>query len=160
MSAAYSKTKSVSREKGLLSGLKVVGEVVSVNESKGRCCVLANGREIEISITALTEMDEKSTHEEQRSQHYRNIDETIDRDVPTQINFIGMRVDPAVSELERYLNDAVLGNLKSVKIIHGLGTGALSKAIREHLSSHQLVKSFRKGETEDGGDAVTIANLL
>ncbi|MBF0519984.1 MAG: endonuclease MutS2 [Nitrospirae bacterium] len=150
------KLKVFPGKKVFLSGLKVVGEVVSVNEGKGRCTVLASGREIEISISALAEMDEKST---QKTQHYRTLNETTERDVPTEINLIGKRVDPAVSDLERYLNDAVLANLKTVKIIHGLGTGALSKAVREHLSTHQLVQSFRKGETEDGGDAVTIAVL-
>ncbi|MBF0466152.1 MAG: endonuclease MutS2 [Nitrospirae bacterium] len=150
------KLKVFPGKKVFLSGLKVVGEVVLVNEGKGRCTVLANGREIEISISALSEMDEKST---QKTQHYRTLNETIDRNVPTEINLIGKRVDPAVSDLERYLNDAVLASLKTVKIIHGLGTGALSKAVREHLSTHQLVQSFRKGETEDGGDAVTIAVL-
>ncbi|MEO5358032.1 MAG: endonuclease MutS2 [Nitrospirae bacterium YQR-1] len=154
---AAPKVTVIPGKKVFLKGLKVYGEVVTVNEAKGRCCVLANGREIEISITAITEMDEKSA--EQTGRYYRNTDDAINREVPMEINFIGKRVDPTLSELERYLNDAVLCNLKTVKIVHGLGTGTLSKAIRQYLCAHPLVKSFKKGETEDGGDAVTIATL-
>ncbi|MEK6682813.1 MAG: Smr/MutS family protein, partial [Nitrospirota bacterium] len=79
--------------------------------------------------------------------------------VAAQINLIGLRVDEAIPILERFLNHAVLAGLSEVTIIHGAGAGILSKAVREYLSGHRLVNSFRSGEQAEGGAGVTIAML-
>ena len=76
-----------------------------------------------------------------------------------ELDLRGWRADDAVLELERYLNDASLASLGKVRIIHGHGTGALRKVVREMLSSHSLVRSFRPGERGEGGDGVTIADI-
>ena len=57
-----------------------------------------------------------------------------------------MRVDEALSRLEQFLNDATLTGLSEVVIIHGVGTGILAKAVREHISGHPLVSNFRNGQ--------------
>ncbi len=77
----------------------------------------------------------------------------------SRINLIGLRVDEAFPKLENFLNDAVLAGHSEVIIIHGIGTGALAKAVRGYLSDHPLVKDFRGGEQAEGGGGVTVAIL-
>ena len=62
--------------------------------------------------------------------------------------------------LDKYLNNAYLASLSSVRIIHGKGTGALRRAVRDMLAEHLLVASFRTGELNEGGDGVTIVELV
>ena len=85
--------------------------------------------------------------------------DTGDEPVSTRIMLIGMRVEEALSRLEPFLNHASLAGLSEVTVIHGLGTGALSRAVREHLEGHPLVKKFRKGEQSEGGNGVTVVTL-
>lgn len=80
-------------------------------------------------------------------------------EVPLQLNLHGWRVEVALEELERYLNDAAMAGLSSVRVLHGKGTGALRAAVRERLRHHPLVKSFASAEAKDGGDGVTVVNL-
>src|SRR3990172_2322755 len=77
----------------------------------------------------------------------------------SQINLIGLRVDETLPRLEKFLNHATLAGLSEVTIIHGIGTGALAKAVREHLSEHPLVKSKGGGEQSEGGGGVTVVVL-
>ena len=79
--------------------------------------------------------------------------------VAAEVNLIGLRVDEALSKLERFLNDATLAGLSEVVIIHGVGMGILAKAVQEHLSEHPLVKSYRVGEQSEGGGGVTVVVL-
>jgi len=61
--------------------------------------------------------------------------------------------------IDRYLEDANLAGLDSVRIIHGKGTGALRKAVRNYLKDHRYVVDFRDGLREEGGHGVTVAQL-
>ena len=79
--------------------------------------------------------------------------------VASQINIIGLRVDEALPQLEKFLNDATLTGLAEIIVIHGVGMGILAKAVREHLSGHPLVKTFRQGEQSEGGGGVTVVSL-
>ncbi len=76
-----------------------------------------------------------------------------------ELDLRGRRADEVEGELDRYLNDAFLCGYSSVRIIHGYATGTLRRVVREILSMHSLVKGFRAGEKEEGGDGVTIAKL-
>jgi len=79
--------------------------------------------------------------------------------VSTEINLIGMTVDEALAHLDKYLDDASLAHLPSVRIVHGKGTGALRKAVHTHLKRCKYVKSFRLGEFGEGDAGVTIAEF-
>lgn len=70
-----------------------------------------------------------------------------------------LTVDEALPKLDRYLNDAFLENIPSVRIVHGKGTGTLRRAIHQALSEHPLVKSFRIGGWGEGDTGVTIVEL-
>jgi len=76
-----------------------------------------------------------------------------------ELDLRGWRVEEALIQLERYLDDAYLGGLPWVRIIHGKGTGALRRAARETLAMHPLVGSFKSGELNEGGDGVTFVEL-
>lgn len=79
--------------------------------------------------------------------------------MPPELHLRRLRVDEALAKLDRYLNDAFLAGLPTVRVIHGKGTGTLRQAVREELKSHPLVKSFRPAEFEEGGNGATIVEL-
>ena len=76
-----------------------------------------------------------------------------------EVDLRGMMTDEAISALDLFLDSAVLGKLNEVRIIHGKGTGAVRKAVREHLKRSRYIKSFRPGRYGEGEDGVTIAEL-
>ena len=76
-----------------------------------------------------------------------------------EVDLRGMMTDEAIGALDLFLDNAVLGKLNEVRIIHGKGTGAVRKAVREHLKRSRYVKSFRPGRYGEGEDGVTIAEL-
>lgn len=79
--------------------------------------------------------------------------------VSAEINLLGRTVDEAIAELDKYLDDAYLAHLPSVRIVHGKGTGALRKAVQQHLKRVKFVDSFRLGEFGEGDAGVTIATF-
>jgi len=78
---------------------------------------------------------------------------------PLELDLRGKRADEVEPALDVYLNDASLANLGEVRIIHGIGTGTVREIVRDFISSHPLVKSFRPGEKGEGGAGVTVARL-
>jgi DNA mismatch repair protein MutS2 len=79
--------------------------------------------------------------------------------VSTELNLIGLTVDEAIAKLDKYLDDAYIAHLPSVRIVHGKGTGALRNAVHAHLKRQSYVKSFRLGEAGEGDAGVTIAEF-
>ncbi|MCM1387700.1 MAG: endonuclease MutS2 [Bacillus sp. (in: Bacteria)] len=79
--------------------------------------------------------------------------------ISTEINLLGKTVDEAISELDKYLDDAYLAHLPSVRIVHGKGTGALRKAVQDYLRRCKYVKNYRLGEYGEGDAGVTIAEF-
>ena len=79
--------------------------------------------------------------------------------VSTEINLIGMTVDEAIAPLDKYLDDAYLAHVPSVRIVHGKGTGALRTAVHQYLKRYKHIKSFRLGTFGEGDAGVTIAEF-
>lgn len=79
--------------------------------------------------------------------------------VSTEINLIGKTTDEAIAVLDKYLDDAYLAHLPSVRIVHGKGTGALRNAVQTHLRRLKYIKSFHLGEFGEGDAGVTIAEF-
>jgi DNA mismatch repair protein MutS2 len=77
----------------------------------------------------------------------------------TELNIIGCHVDEAVSRAEKFLDEALLSELKSVRLIHGYGTGQLRRALAELLQRHPFVTSFTAAAPEQGGGGVTVVEL-
>ena len=79
--------------------------------------------------------------------------------ISPEINLLGKTVDEAVAELDKYLDDAYLAHLKSVRVVHGKGTGALRKGVHNYLRRQKHVDSFRLGEFGEGDAGVTIVEF-
>ena len=79
--------------------------------------------------------------------------------ISSEINLLGMTVDEALSELDKYLDDAYLSHAPSVRIVHGKGTGALRQAVQKHLKRISYVKSYHLGEYGEGDSGVTIVEF-
>ncbi|HEV3077393.1 MAG TPA: Smr/MutS family protein, partial [Thermoanaerobaculia bacterium] len=87
----------------------------------------------------------------------RDLDEAAA--VPSEINLIGVRVEPALEQLDSYLDSALLASRRQVRVIHGHGTGRLRQAIREHLRSHAAVREAHAGAADEGGNGATVVTL-
>ncbi|MFC1963954.1 Smr/MutS family protein, partial [Chloroflexota bacterium] len=76
-----------------------------------------------------------------------------------ELDLRGKRADEVEPLLDSYLNDAVQANLSEARIIHGIGTGTVRQIVRDFLSNHPLVLSFRSGRQDEGGDGVTMVQF-
>jgi DNA mismatch repair protein MutS2 len=79
---------------------------------------------------------------------------------PGDLQLRGQRVEEALMELDKYLDQVYLARLPEVRIVHGKGTGTLRQVIREELHRHPLVASYRPGLPEEGGNGVTVAEMI
>lgn len=79
--------------------------------------------------------------------------------ISPELNLLGKTVDEALSVLDKYLDDAYLAHMPSVRIVHGKGTGALRNAVHSHLKRLKYVKEFRLGEFGEGDAGVTIVTF-
>jgi dsDNA-specific endonuclease/ATPase MutS2 len=81
------------------------------------------------------------------------------RTVASSLDLRGATVQEALEVLDRYLDDASLAGLDQAIVIHGMGTGALRDAVRDHASAHPLVTSWRAGGRGEGGDGATVVSF-
>ena len=77
----------------------------------------------------------------------------------SEINLLGMTTDEAILELDKYLDDARMAHMDSVRVVHGKGTGALRSAVQQYLRKQKWVKSYRAGDFGEGDAGVTIVEL-
>ncbi|MEG0664260.1 MAG: DUF1576 domain-containing protein, partial [Clostridia bacterium] len=77
----------------------------------------------------------------------------------SEIKLIGMNVEEALLELDRFIDSSVLSHIMTIRIVHGKGAGILRKAVGTHLKKHKQIRDFRLGVFGEGEDGVTIANL-
>ena len=80
-------------------------------------------------------------------------------DVKSEINLIGKTTDEAILELDKYIDDAYIAHIPIVRIIHGRGTGALKNAVGEFCRKSSIIKSYRLGDFDEGGDGVTVVTF-
>lgn len=85
--------------------------------------------------------------------------EAARRTASMEVNLLGMTVEEALMETDRFIDNGVLSGQTTLYLIHGKGTGALRKAIHEHLRRHPSVKSFRLGNYGEGEAGVTVVEL-
>ena len=79
--------------------------------------------------------------------------------ISTEIKLLGMTADEAISALDKYLDDAYISHLSSVRVVHGKGTGVLRKAVHEYLKRNRVVKSYHLAEFGEGDAGVTIVEF-
>ena len=129
--------------------------VIDIIKKSGRIKVSARNMEIEVPLTDITFPEDMPPVSSPTMPKQDKTEEPGS----LKITLVGLRVDEALSRLERFLNDASLSDLPQVVIVHGIGKGLLSKAVDEHLNGHPLIKSSRKGTYEEGGAGVTIVAM-
>ena len=89
----------------------------------------------------------------------RTLDFSRNQAISPELNLLGMTTDQAINELDKYLDDARMSHLSSVRIVHGKGTGALRKAVHNYLRKQKWIKSYRLGDFGEGDAGVTIVQL-
>ena len=124
--------------------------VIGIDERLGRVRVEAQGISLEAPVASIGPASGK-----ERVKKGEVTSERKDGVAAFTLNIIGLRVDEALPLIEKFLNDASMAGLERVEIIHGIGTGALKRAVREYLDGHPLVGQARKGAR----DGVTEAAL-
>ena len=77
----------------------------------------------------------------------------------SELNVIGCNVDEALSRTERFLDEALMADVRSVRLIHGYGTGQLRRALAQYLQGHKLVANFASAPPEQGGGGVTVVEF-
>jgi DNA mismatch repair protein MutS2 len=138
-----------------ISSLGYDAEVVSVFSKQKRVKVRAEGLEIEVPLLEVCRPTGiKPVPKAPTSPRLFSL-----AGPPGRLNLIGLRVDEALSRLEPFLNQAALGGLNEVIIVHGFGEGILQRTVREHLKGHPLIREFRPGEKSEGGGGATVAVL-
>ena len=141
--------------------MNINGTVASLPDNKGNLTVQMGILRSQVNISDLEIIDETPAYLKKttRAGGKGKIKMSKSLSVSTEINLLGKTVDEAVAELEKYLDDASLAHLSSVRIVHGKGTGALRKGIHQYLRRQKHVRSFRLGEFGEGDAGVTIAEL-
>lgn len=140
--------------------MNLKGTVHTLPDAKGNLFVQAGILRYQTNIRDLILVNEDATpavHNTKTGAGKLKMSKSLS--VSPEINLIGKTVDEALMELDKYLDDAYLAHLKSVRIVHGKGTGALRKAVQGHLKRQKYVKAFHLGEFGEGDAGVTIAEF-
>lgn len=146
-------------------GVKVLsmglnGTVSTLPDSRGNLFVQCGIMRTQVNVKdlALTEEVTITTPVMQRT-NTGKIKMSKSLSISTEINLLGKTVDEALSALDKYLDDAYIAHLSSVRVVHGKGTGALRNAVHNHLKRLKYVKEFRLGEYGEGDAGVTIVTF-
>ena len=141
--------------------MNLTGTIGSLPDARGNVTVQMGILRSQVNISDLEIIEEVSPYEPKRMNRTAKskIKMSKSLSVSPEINLLGKTVDEAVAELDKYLDDALLSHLNSVRVVHGKGTGALRKGIHEYLRRQKHVKSYRLAEFGEGDAGVTIVEL-
>ena len=126
-----------------------VGTIIAINGNQAE--ISLNGLRVKTKLSFLTKMPKQKvsnkTHFERKPRAKK------------EVVLVGMRVEEALPLMEKYLDDAYASKMSQVRIVHGIGTGTLRKAIHEKLKKLRFVKEYHLADYYDGGSAVTIVEF-
>ena len=137
--------------------LKISGIVSSIDGA--RAMLAAGGKKIHVEVADLILSEDAGTPgrgDARKKREEQTLEEPV---VGAELNLIGHRVDEALDESDKFIDRSLMDGKAAVRLIHGFGTGALRKALRDYLKNHPGVKSFRPGSDKEGGDGATVAIL-
>lgn len=139
-------------------GLK--GTVSSLPDKNGNLFVQCGIIRSKVSLNDLVLIEEETINTGKMQRSFSGkLKMSKSYSISTEINLLGRTVDEALSELDKYLDDAYLAHLPSVRVVHGKGTGALRNAVHNYLRKNRVVKSYRLGEYGEGDAGVTIVEF-
>jgi DNA mismatch repair protein MutS2 len=130
------------------------GAIVRIDEGSGKICLERDGKEITVGIGDIEILGQRT-----KSETRRFIPTSSAKESSRELNLIGKTVFEAENELELFLDRAFLDGVSEVRIIHGIGTGKLRKAVRDRLKEDKRVLSFEEAPPRSGGAGATIASL-
>lgn len=133
------------------------GTVLSKPNQSGEVSVQVGIMKINVNISNLRLL--KDTKKDIKKTSIGSIMKSKTQTIRNEIDLRGKNIEESLIEIDKYLDDAYLSNLQQITIIHGKGTGALRKGIKEFLRKHSHVKAFREGVYGEGGSGVTIVDL-
>lgn len=141
--------------------MNLTGTISSRPDSRGNVTVQMGILRSQVNISDLEIIEEPSPYTSQKLNHSSKgrIGMGKSLSVSPEINLLGKTVDEAVAELDKYLDDALLSHLNTVRVVHGKGTGALRKGVHEYLRRQKHVKSYHLAEFGEGDAGVTIVDL-
>ena len=141
--------------------MNLTGTVTALPDSKGNVTVQMGILRSQVNISDLEIIEEKPSYTAKQMQKTGKGKLKMGKSfsVSPEINLLGKTVDEAVAELDKYLDDASLAHLSTVRVVHGKGTGALRSGIHSYLKRQKHVKSFRLGVFGEGDAGVTIVEL-
>ena len=139
-----------------LADLEMEARVVALNNSTGQITAESGSVRFTVDSANVSRVRPVGTTIEKK---YIGREKTPRSHVSIELDLRGKRADEVELELESYIDSAIGANLDFVRIIHGYGTGVVRQIVRDYLSRQKLVKSFRAGGNDEGGDGVTVAAL-
>lgn len=141
--------------------MNLTGTVQSLPDSRGNITVQMGILRSQVNISDLEIVEEPSPYTPRKMSRTSKgkIGMSKSLSVSPEINLLGKTVDEAVAELDKYLDDALLSHLNTVRVVHGKGTGALRKGIHEYLRKQKHVRSYHLAEFGEGDAGVTIVEL-
>ncbi|MCR4990848.1 MAG: endonuclease MutS2, partial [Lachnospiraceae bacterium] len=153
-----------------ITSMGMDGTINSLPDAKGNLYVMCGHLRTRTNIKNIiridaSELEEKDKDRQKAMTRARNASVKMDLSsaksysLSSELNLLGKTVDEALPELDKYLDDAYLAHLTSVRIVHGKGTGALRQAVGRFLKKVKYVKEFRIGEYGEGDAGVTIVTF-
>lgn len=143
----------------LVLSLNMKGTVHTLPNAKGDLYVQMGILRSLVNINDLVLLEEETSPAKKFSGSTSKIKMNKSMSVSSEINLIGKTSDEAIALLDKYLDDAYIAHLSSVRIVHGKGTGTLRKAVHNHLKRMSTIKSYRLAEFGEGDAGVTIAEF-
>jgi DNA mismatch repair protein MutS2 len=135
------------------------GRIVEISGRTGRVTLETEGARLVVPSDDVEVVPEPVSGPSPRDLEAEEMRRRAAARVSPRLDLHGERVDAALERLTAHLDDALLAGLDEVVIVHGIGTGALRRAVREALAEHPRVRSVRGGRRDEGGDGATVAEL-
>jgi DNA mismatch repair protein MutS2 len=154
-----------------IAGLGATGRLLALAAGRGEADVEVKGKRVRVSLAALSPASSvplsgraipiktlapASSRPQTSPPSSSGVVATM---ATVEVVLVGQRVDDALPVVEKAINDALLSGKAALRLVHGHGTGRLAAAVREFLKTHPGIASYRWGDAEEGGQAVTIARL-
>ncbi|MEW6614600.1 MAG: endonuclease MutS2 [Thermodesulfobacteriota bacterium] len=140
-----------------ISSLNKEGVIVRAQGNSDKVDVLIGNLRIKVPLNELEQVNGN------RPKHTKSKEDMSFTPFTTgmvgKINLVGMRVDDAIPLVDKVIDNAILSGMARVDIVHGVGTGRLSNAIRDHLKSHSFVADFNSADLPQGGTGVTVVEI-
>jgi DNA mismatch repair protein MutS2 len=148
-----------------IAGLGAFGRLLALDANRGEAEVEVKGKRLRVALAALSPAAPAGrallvrTAVAPSARGATPPPSSSGVALTAEVVLVGQRVDDALPVVEKAINDALLSGQAALRLVHGHGTGRLAAAVREFLKTHPGIASYRWGDAEEGGQAVTIARL-